>query len=92
VSESKILRLGEVRNEIAEGALRRYNEHKGRGRPDAEARNVAVSQTRHAMNYRYSADTIRRELSRLLDPAPGPRWGDPLQGTRPVKPRPWRLT
>jgi hypothetical protein len=91
------IRLRDWQNKLAEEALRRYNAHKGKGVPEQEARNMAVSQTAQALQMRYSADSIRRELSRMLDPAPGPRWGnppatDPRPPSGPRKPfQNWRM-
>jgi hypothetical protein len=97
VTDDKLHKLRDTQNRLAEEALRRYHGHKGRSIPEAEARNMAVAQTRAALNFRYSSASIARELSRMLDPAPGPRWGnppatDPRPPSGPRKPfQNWRM-
>lgn len=70
-----VTRLSVARNRVAEPALRRYKALRDRGKPDAEARNIAAVQTAAELKFVFSTQTVRRELDRLLDPAPGPRWG-----------------
>ena len=91
--DGEAVELHVIKQRIAEAALKRYRDHKARTGNELTARNMAVAQTAQEFQFRYSSDSIRRELSRLLDPAPGPRWADPPR-TNPQPPRPpshWRL-
>ncbi len=63
----KVTRLDLVRGVIQAEVLKVYRREKERGRDDTECRNVAVATVRLKMT-QHSADTIRRELGRLLDP------------------------